>query len=573
MRRLFLLAPICILLFTATSASAQSRRQPFRLQLTPVDAKTLQPRSTFVLGEAVVVRFSLTNQSRVARKITVLPDTTIRYKLHSTEPYEYAPDVLEGYVGGTGWARTEGNMTVWGSYPPRMMTIAPGQTVSRTVDVSARYGYPLGEGTHTLTANYNKDVHATTSFRVVVDEEKTVPLLEKLAATPVQDGRDTVQRWAKATLNLVRKPSISGRVVDSEGHPLNEISIYITGALDANTETRKNGGYIVELLSPGSTYTITPQIQGYRRPGDSDYTLEPASRTITVQNGKITDVNFVATRIRVEKNYASEDEGAKATVSSIRDWMFEPERAIDGYRMVPVGEGKPNYWNDGTPNKFPDWLEVDFGVTRKIDWINVFTLPDNLKDPPDPDRNEKFSLHGITDFDVEYWTGRAWRTVPGGAIRGNRNVWRQISFPELVTNKIRVVVLNALGGETRITEIEAVHLNHLPEAKLAVAGQRNATKTAKATGHADSPLHFLIDGFDRDGKIQHYELNFGDGSQNYEWTFNPQKLGDKPQRKHSHVFTRAGTYSVTLTVVDDSEEATEATIVVTIDYPPEENRK
>ena len=56
----------------------------------------------------------------------------------------------------------------------------------------------------------------------------------------------------------------------------------------------------------------------------------------------------------------------------------------------------------------------------------------------------------------------------------------------------------------------------------------------------------------------------------YEWSRNPPKTGDKPQLTHSHVFTEAGTYNVTLSVTDNSEESTVTTVVVTIINPPRE---
>ena len=109
--------------------------------------------------------------------------------------------------------------------------------------------------------------------------------------------------------------------------------------------------------------------------------------------------------------------------------MFETESAIDGFRMVDGwGSGSHAYWVDGTPNVFSDWFEVDFAGERRINWINVFTLPDDLNKIRRPGPKQKFSLYGITDFDVQYWTGQTWRTVPGGAIRNNRNVWRRLAF-------------------------------------------------------------------------------------------------------------------------------------------------
>ena len=566
MRKLFF-ALVCLLVFIATTVSAQSRRQPFKFEVTAVDAKTHQRRSTFLLGESVAVRISLTNHSRRAQTISVLEDTPIEYKLHSTDPYDYAPTILDGYFGGTSYARDIGGHVTWLVRQPRTITIAPGQTVSRTIELDYFFEHPPEEGTYTLTTKYNSSLGATISFRVIVDEAKSVPLLEKLAATPVRNGNDSLQRWASASLELVRQPSISGRIIDSDGQPLNEIRIDITGAMESNTETRKSGHYRVDLLKPGSTYTITPALSHNSHSGEIQYTLEPASKTITVLNSKITDVNFIARRVRTEKNFALDDEGSTTKASSIRDWMFEPEHVIDRYRMVSVGETAPEYWNDGTPNAFPDWIEVDFNVTRRINWINVFTLPDNLNDPPDPDLNEKFSLHGITDFDVQYWTGRAWRTVPGGAIRGNRNVWRMIRFPETVTRKIRVVVLNALGGESRITEIEAIRFNDLPTAKIAVEGKGN---NATATAYTNSPVQFRTEAFDRDGTIRHYELEFGDDTGDYKWSFYREQGVERPplQLTHSHVYESAGTYTVTLSVADDNDEVTKTTFLLTVIDPP-----
>jgi PKD domain-containing protein len=557
---------VCLLAFTV---NAQSQRQPFKFTITAVDAKTNQPRSTFYLGESVPIRISLTNQSRVAHKIIQLPDTEVYLKLSSMEAYENGPKIEDSYYGGTGWARYENGITTWGSNAPRTMSIAPGQTVSMTIPDLGRhfFSHPFEEGTYTLTAKYNRILPAaTTSVRIVVDDVKTIPLLEKLAAEPVEEGRDTVQTWARATLELVRHSSISGYVRDTEGRPLNEVEIEVTGSTETLLETRNTGGYRLEFLKDGGTYTITPKITYYDSPGEIHYTLSPASRSISLLNDKVTrikDADFTAKRIRVSTNVASEDEGAKVKASSTGDWNYEPENVIDDFRFADGWYGSSDGWNDGTPHVFPDWIEVDFARVHRINWINVFTLPDDFNNAGDRDINDKFSQYGITDFNVEYWNGRTWRTVPGGAIRGNRNIWRTISFPPIATDKIRVVVLNSIDGETRITQIEAFHLNDLPQPKIAVV------KGAK--GHTDAPVSFRIAASDRDGTIQHYELDFGDDSGPYEWHFDRQKPGVKPLLTHSHIYESEGTYEVTLRVVDDSNERAETKILVTITDPPKRN--
>jgi PKD domain-containing protein/carboxypeptidase family protein len=555
MSRLSLVYLTSLLLITAADSSAQSRRPPFKFELTALDANSHRPRSTFALGERVVIRISLTNRGRAGRTIVQLPDHMLQLKLHSNIAFEN-PRVEESYIGGTGWARTSGNMTLWGDRPPRMMTLKPGQTVSETFELGDHFFWrkPAEEGTYTLTAQYSPTLSASVAVRVVFDTAKTMPLLERLAALPVTNEDDSLQRWAKASLELRRAPSISGYVRDSNGRPMHEARIYITGKKESNTETRTNGAYIVEMLEKNGTYTITPSIPYYQSPGEIEYTIVPASRTISMMGGNVTEVNFTATSTRASKNVALEDEGAKATASSIKDHDFETENVINGFRYTDGWETGSAGWNDGTPNVFPDWLEVNFGRVHRINWVNVFTVADDFQTPRDPELKDTFSHYGITDFDVQYWTGRKWRTVPNGAIRNNRNVWRTISFPAVATNKIRVLVLNAVDGESRIAEVEAFHFNDLPQAKI----------VSQTKAETNSPVHFRTEFSDRDGTIQHYELDFGDDSNAYEWHFDPGKPADKPRLTHGHIFKEPGAYNVRLRVVDDSNEATEATLVVTI---------
>ena len=82
-------------------------------------------------------------------------------------------------------------------------------------------------------------------------------------------------------------------------------------------------------------------------------------------------------------------------------------------------------------------------------------MQDNVTAPSDPTDAMTFSKYGVTDFDVEYWTGSAWAVVPGGMVVSNNKVWRTLTFTPLQTTKIRVVVRGALAGYSRVTEVEA----------------------------------------------------------------------------------------------------------------------
>ena len=112
-------------------------------------------------------------------------------------------------------------------------------------------------------------------------------------------------------------------------------------------------------------------------------------------------------------------------------------------------------WNDATPNVFPDDIQVTFNGTKSINEIDVFTVQDNYMNPSEPTPTMTFSLYGITDFDVQYWNGTTWVTVPNGSVSGNNLVWRKFTFPAVSTNAVRVNVRGALNTYSRVTEIEA----------------------------------------------------------------------------------------------------------------------
>ncbi|MEN3328412.1 MAG: hypothetical protein V7638_3219, partial [Acidobacteriota bacterium] len=93
-----------------------------------------------------------------------------------------------------------------------------------------------------------------------------------------------------------------------------------------------------------------------------------------------------------------------------------------------------------------------------IEEIDVFTTPEcpACLNQADPSSTQTFSQYGVTGFEVQYWTGSSWATVPGGSISSNNLVWRKLTFAAITTSKIRVMVTAAAtDGVARIAEIEA----------------------------------------------------------------------------------------------------------------------
>ena len=176
-------------------------------------------------------------------------------------------------------------------------------------------------------------------------------------------------------------------------------------------------------------------------------------------------------------NVALQTNGGVATASSTCSASFPPAATNDGDRQG-LNFGAGGGWNDNTSNVYPDWLQITFSAQKSISEIDVFTLQDNYASPVAPTATLTFSKYGITAFDVQYWNGSAWVTVPGGSITGNNLVWRQITFPAVTTNQIRVVVNGSVDGMSRITEVEAYS-----------AGSGNAPPSATITAPVNGAVY------------------------------------------------------------------------------------
>jgi RHS repeat-associated protein len=151
-------------------------------------------------------------------------------------------------------------------------------------------------------------------------------------------------------------------------------------------------------------------------------------------------------------NVARAANGATASASSAYPG-YGASGANNGGRK---GDSASDYWNDDAPaNTFPDWLQIDFNGSKTIDEIDVFTVQDNWQNPVEPTETMTFSLYGLTAFDLQYWTGSAWATVPGGSVSGNNKVWKKITFSPITTTKIRLLTNASPDGYSRVTELEA----------------------------------------------------------------------------------------------------------------------
>jgi hypothetical protein len=152
-------------------------------------------------------------------------------------------------------------------------------------------------------------------------------------------------------------------------------------------------------------------------------------------------------------NVAAAANGGMATASSTQD-NYTPDAVIDGDRKglnLTSGGG----WRDDTANAFPDWIEVAFVSEMEIDEISVFTQQDAWWSPVEPTEATSFFNNGITSFEVQYWNGATWVTVPNGVVTNNFKVWRKFTFSPIETDRVRVLIHGARLQFSTVVEVEA----------------------------------------------------------------------------------------------------------------------
>lgn len=157
-------------------------------------------------------------------------------------------------------------------------------------------------------------------------------------------------------------------------------------------------------------------------------------------------------------NVALAANGGVASASSYHTCCgFSLGGAINGNIRGPWGNGEG--WNDATENVLPDWYQVDFAGSKTIDQIDVFSLHDNYTEQNIPTETQTFSLYGLVNFQMQYWNGSAWTTIPGGNVTGNNKVWRKFAFSPITTSKIRLWITSVPDSWSRLVELQAWQAN------------------------------------------------------------------------------------------------------------------
>jgi hypothetical protein len=194
-----------------------------------------------------------------------------------------------------------------------------------------------------------------------------------------------------------------------------------------------------------------------------------------------TDSHAVTTRT----NFAVNNDGTyyPRTTASFTSATTSLSKLNDGnywYLQHP-----PNRWTtDGSPNS-EDWVEIDFGIERSVDLVNLYVLDDQAADLPS-------SVRAPAKIKLEAWINDAWQTVEAETQPAKPEGHRPftLTFPTLKTQKLRATLTHASDARSGLTEFETWGDIDLPLAaveppagNLAYNDGSNAFPKATASHH------------------------------------------------------------------------------------------
>jgi len=317
-------------------------------------------------------------------------------------------------------------------------------------------------------------------------------------AFEVESARNRLYSPGDLATNL---PEVDRRIrYDKAG---NQIKDTYTGYGTATFDGDNHIVAIPDKFGGSSTYTYNANAQRVRRRVNNqetwqiygiegelvaEYAANSAAGTPQKEYGYRDGELLIAaeTPVTNRTNVALSANGATATASSYlgAPYNFYPSYVNDGQRTA----ANNNIWLDSTYQSFPDWVEIDFNGAKTINEIDVVTQQDSNGNPVEPTLNMTFSSWGVTAFEVQYWNGASWVTVPNGSVTGNNKVWRQFTFANITTSKIRVTVNSGVDNVySRVVEVEAWTPASPPRTNYALPANGGS---ATASSYLGAPYNF-----------------------------------------------------------------------------------
>ena len=390
------------------------------------------------------------NNNLVWRKVVFAPITTTKIRVFITAALNGYSRLMEVEAWG---------ISAGGNAPPDVALTSPaeGLSVNLPVTVALNATASDSDGAVTQVQFFVNGASIGTDTTSPFSASWTPGSADTYTLTAVATDNEGATTTSTAVHVTIKPPNVAPSV--SITAPANGAAFTAPVTVDITASASDSDGTVasVQFFANGSalaTDTTSPFSFAWSSMPGGTYTLTAVATDNQGLTATSAPVQIVVNQPVGRANFARSSEGGVATVSSVYTPNYGPAGAINGDRRG-LNWGANGGWNDGTPNQSPDWIEIAFNGPKAIDEINVFSMQDNYTTPAEPTLAMTFGYWGLRAFDVQYWNGSAWVTVPGGSITLNNKVWRQVLFAPITTTKIRIFITGALNGYSRVIEVEA----------------------------------------------------------------------------------------------------------------------
>jgi hypothetical protein len=393
----------------------------------------------------------------------VEPGNTLTFSQYGVTDF-----VVEGWTGSswTTLGTVSGNNLV-----KRTVTFAPFVTdrirvqvtnaraaVARITEIEA-WGVPAERGTNVALASNGATATASSSYgpgfpvRAVIDNERA--------------GRNWTAGggWADATIDAYpdwAQVSFSGM------KSIDRVVVYTlqdnyTAPVEPDDTMTFSAYGIVDFTVQGwdgSSWVVLGTVSGNDR----------VKRTVTFAAFTTDRIRVVVANARTYLSRITEIEAWGVPIASPMDSLGKfplfqvtasstfgsgfPVRAMTDGDRRGVNWGAGGGWADATVDNYPDYVTFTFGNFYYVDRVVLYTVQDDYANPVEPGDDLTFHDYGVTDFSIErYNVGFGfWHEV--ARVTGNNRVKRVVELPSISSRDLRIVINNARGGLSRITEIE-----------------------------------------------------------------------------------------------------------------------
>ena len=285
----------------------------------------------------------------------------------------------------------------------------------------------LATGTRSITANYGGNAsNAASTSSALAQVVKTVTTTALVSSANPSTVGQSVTFTATVT-----GTNPTGNVAFRDGASNLCAAVALTGSGNSRTAACSTSALAQGTRSISAVYAGDA--------ANATSTSTTLSQTVNAAGGGGSSVNV-----------ARASNGGTASASSSAAG-YSPAALING-ELAGANWSSGGGWKDDN-RAFPDSVDVVFNGTKTVDRVVVYSIQDNWEAPVAPTDAMTFAQYGVTDFQVQRWTGAAWVSV--ATVAGNNLVKRTVTFAAVSTDRIRILITNALNKNSRLTEIEA----------------------------------------------------------------------------------------------------------------------